>query len=262
MNENRSTTRAATAFRGRLIRFRRVLRRLGILVAALAAFYGLLCLIGLWPVNRNFQPTRDGVEIFVTSNGVHTDFVLPVQYGEHDWREMFPAEHFAEHSGGDDPYVGFGWGDLGIYLETPTWVDLKASTAVKAVFWPTPSVMHVTYCLRPTEHADCRRLVLSPDQYRQLREFIVASFKPDARGAVQAIPGVHYPGMTDAFYPARGRYHLLNTCNCWTGDGLRRIGAPTSLWTPFTYWVMRPLRAAKTAPDDDAVAAAAAASAL
>ena len=39
-------------------------------------------------------------------------------------------------------------------------------------------------------------------------------------------------GNHDRFYLSRGRYHLFNTCNQWTGRGLARAGVPTGIWTP------------------------------
>jgi|GEM_PF-4318891 Protein of unknown function (DUF2459). len=36
---------------------------------------------------------------------------------------------------------------------------------------------------------------------------------------------------------ARGRYHMFNTCNQWTGRGLHRTGVPTGLWTPLVVHV-------------------------
>ena len=42
-------------------------------------------------------------------------------------------------------FVGLGWGDKGFYLETPTWADLKTSTALKAVSGYNTTAMHVTF---------------------------------------------------------------------------------------------------------------------
>jgi hypothetical protein len=47
----------------------------------------------------------------------------------------------------------------------------------------------------------------------------------------RAISGAHY-GHNDAFFQANGHYSLLQTCNTWTGAGLRAAGVKVSRWTP------------------------------
>ncbi|HVJ01043.1 MAG TPA: DUF2459 domain-containing protein [Sphingomonas sp.] len=32
---------------------------------------------------------------------------------------------------------------------------------------------------------------------------------------------------------------MFNTCNNWTGEGLRTAGAKMGIWTPFTWGVMK-----------------------
>jgi hypothetical protein len=45
-------------------------------------------------------------------------------------------------------------------------------------------------------------------------------------------------GPHDAFYHAHGNYHLLHTCNCWTGEMLRSADIRCGIWTPSTLSVM------------------------
>ena len=73
----------------------------------------------------------DEITIYILTNGVHTDIVMPVTTAQIDWSEQIKYENTKE---GDSSYshVAMGWGDKGFYLETPTWGDLKASTAIKA----------------------------------------------------------------------------------------------------------------------------------
>ena len=49
-------------------------------------------------------------------------------------------------------------------------------------------------------------------------------------------------GDHDAFYPANGRYSLLQTCNVWTGSLLRDAGVKMGWWTPFAGNVLGHLR--------------------
>ena len=57
-----------------------------------------------------------------------------------------------------------------------------------------------------------------------LARFIEASLAGDGEGRLVRLE----PGWTasSAFYPARGRFHLLNTCNAWTARALRAAGLP------------------------------------
>jgi len=78
--------------------------------------------------------TQSQVAIYIKGDIVHTDLVLPVKTESKDWSQSILYKYTRT---GDTAfnYISFGWGDKGFYLETPTWADLKASTAFKAAFW-------------------------------------------------------------------------------------------------------------------------------
>lgn len=80
--------------------------------------------------SREIVPDAD-IAIYILTNGVHTDLVVPVRTEQIDWSARIP---FSNTTGKDTTaqWLAFGWGDKGFYLETPTWADLKASTAFKA----------------------------------------------------------------------------------------------------------------------------------
>jgi uncharacterized protein (TIGR02117 family) len=221
---------------------RKLLRALRLVAVALLAFlllYGLaVALLPRFAVNSAYAPPASGLTIYVESNGVHTDFVVPVRSSVVDWTAVVHPADFARV---DDSfsYVAFGWGDRGFYLETPHWSDLKLGTAFKATFFLSSSAMHVTYVrFEPQRDAECRRLVVSDEQYRALVDFLLASFARDERGAVRRID---HPGYTpcDAFFEAVGTYSFVDTCNEWTGAGLRAMGVKTGCWTPFAGDVLR-----------------------
>lgn len=176
--------------------------------------------------------TTEDVSIYILTNGVHTDLVLPVKNPHMDWSNQIRFEHTL----GKDSlmqYVGFGWGDKGFFLETPAWADLKFSTAFKAAFGLSPSAMHTTFYKNMKEGKDCRKIPMSGGQYARLVQYIRRSFKPDSDGNVIHInTTVHY-GRDDAFYEAVGRCNLFNNCNTWANDGLKACGQKAGLWTPF-----------------------------
>ena len=203
----------------------------GGIVGAVALY--LVASVGLSavPVGQRGQPTADAVEVYVLSNGVHTDLVVPVRNAQMDWSRQI---RYADTPAADSSmqYVGFGWGDKGFYLETPTWAELKVSTAFRAMFWLGESAMHVTFHHRPTESPNCVRLYLSPAQYSLLIDFIRDSFDYDAQSQVFHIQGHSY-GQYDAFYEARRTYNLFYTCNSWANEGLKAAGQRAAFWTPF-----------------------------
>ncbi len=206
------------------------------IVCGLLLFYGLAIVVGLYPVNSGFTETSDGIEIFVRSGAFHSDLIIPIDVSKHesvesiDWSTIFDDQDF-----GDDielkTHLAFGWGDTGFYINTPTWGDMKASTAANALFIPSDTVMHVAYQHRPLENGENRSVKISPEQYSRLVEFILDSFKKDESGAVQPIAGAAY-SINDAFYVAQGSYHCFRTCNCWVGEGLEVAGVKVGWFTP------------------------------
>ena len=201
----------------------------------------LVCLIGIYllaayvlsrmSVDRESQ-TQNDVTIYILTNGVHTDLVVPVKNEQMDWsREV----KFANTVGKDSTfeYVGFGWGDKGFYLETPTWADLKVSTAFKAAFALSTSAIHATFHKDMIEGADCVKINISKEQYSRLIKYIQESFIADTAGHLMHIQTNANYSKEDAFYEAKGSYHLFHTCNTWANNGLKSCGQKASLWTPF-----------------------------
>jgi len=207
-----------------------VLKRSGMIVGAVITLYILVILVGLIPVNSDFAPTTDGIRILLVSNPVHADVVVPLDTDVIDWREAIPSEVFRGDTS-QATHVAFGWGDKGFYIETPTWSDLRASTAAQALFWPSGTCMHVSFIRSEHFGDEARSVTISPEQYERLVEFITSSFQVDEFGDRISIEGVAY-GSHDAFFEAYGNYHCLNTCNCWVGGALRSAGVRTGWLTP------------------------------
>src|SRR4051794_20034399 len=114
----------------RPIRF--VLRWIGRTFAAALLIYVSFLALGCVPINTNYVPATgdDRVVIYVRSNEIHTDLVLPVLHEASgcDWRERFPPQHIRGDVA-ECPYVAFGWGNRAFYVDTPTWAEFKLSTA-------------------------------------------------------------------------------------------------------------------------------------
>ncbi len=205
-------------------------RRVAAAVGLVLLLYFVIILIGLIPVNNDFKPAEDGVEIWVTSNPVHADLILPMETGAINWRESFPASAFSGDTGGAT-HVAIGWGDKGFFIHTRTWADLRCSTAAHALLWPSDSCLHVAMTREEYFDASARPVKISYEQYAELVRHINASFRLDESGNRIPIPGVSYH-ESDAFYEARGTYHALNTCNSWVGRAMRSAGIRTARLTP------------------------------
>jgi uncharacterized protein (TIGR02117 family) len=201
----------------------------------------LVMLLGLIPVNKDFEPTPGGYEIFVGTNGVHTDILMPVKNVLHDWNEIIPLHQF-HNDVSDYNYISMGWGDKGFYINTPTWSDLTIPTAFKALFLASETAMHVTYFQQaPRESDNYVRLLISEDQYKKLIRYILPYFQTMEEGSIILIPEASY-AYNDNFYEAHDEYHLFNTSNNWTNRALRKTGIRTALWSPLDKPIMLQLR--------------------
>lgn len=206
-------------------------------VIAIALYIITALILSHIPVNSNFKETPGGIEIFVRSNGVHTNFVLPAKTGIIDWTPYLPYDHFEEVDS-SFKFISFGWGSKDFYIKTPTWADLTFATAFKALFFLSSGAMHIDYDKnKPEENDLCKRLIISEMEYQQLINYIKRSFETDGSG--KFIP-INHPGYSqhDCFYEANGTFSFLKTCNVWVGKGLKTAGIITSLWTPFDFSVL------------------------
>ena len=173
----------------------------------------------LGPV-ASLYPSRPGdpsTPVWVVDHGWHTGLVVeraaisPGLWPEQD--DLAPA-----------PYLEVAWGDAAFYRAQNPGVGL----AVKAAFGSAGSVLHVVALPGPPDRIFAGPQVveirLSRPGGQALVRFVDESF---ARGERARAPRLG-PGLygTSAFYPARGRYHLLNTCNTWVADALRSAGVP------------------------------------
>jgi len=215
------------------------MRRLaGVALAVMAAIPGGFALLAyalpLIPSSADSLPT-EGVEVFVCSNGVHTDLVLPAVTDVMDWTVVLPRSDFPL-APADATHLSFGWGDRAFYLETRHWSDLNPRTAWRALFGGGPTVLHVHHLRRPVAGEDCGRLVLGHGAYGRLVAYVRAAFRSD-----RPILGASYSG-DDRFYEANGTYSPVLTCNEWTARALRAAGVPMGIWTPLAGGVMRWVR--------------------
>ncbi len=183
-------------------------------------------------ISVNDVVSKEGnVTVYIKSNGVHTDLVLPVKSRKLDWAKIFP---YANTKGKDSTskLLALGWGDKGFYLNTPTWGDLTLSTAFKAMFGLSTSALHTTYLDTIQVSGTCKKILMTQNEYDLLVRYIKRTISTN-RGKSIFIPTNAVYGTNDAFYEASGSYHLFSTCNTWTNRALKYSNKKACFWTPF-----------------------------
>jgi uncharacterized protein (TIGR02117 family) len=209
------------------------------LLGALLAL-GPACLgpvVSLYPP-RPGEPT---VSVWVVDHGWHVGLVVD--------RARLPDGLVPEQL--DFPrarYLEFGWGDDAFYRAPEGTVGL----AVKAALASPRSVLRVAGLDAPFPHRDAADAIveipLSRAGFAALGRFVDDTFARTGGGP--SIPLGPGPYRGSRFYPARGRYHLFNTCNTWVAQALRAAGCPVTPAYAVTagnvMWQAR--RAAQVAP--------------
>lgn len=221
---------------------KKIIIRLLQTIWVLIGFVALYALLGYTlpfieiPAKKVSEPKT--TEIFILTNGVHTDLVVPIQSPQFDWSKEVPFSNTVSKRT-DFKYLALGWGDKGFYLETPTWSQLKPSVAFRAAFWLSKSAMHCTFYDQMKEGKDCKKILITTKQYEDLIRYIRAKFDRDENGKLIFIPTKAVYGKDDAFYDAKGSYSFLYTCNTWANNGLKAAGQKAALWTPSDFGIFQ-----------------------
>lgn len=176
------------------------------------------------------ENTKPEVEIFILTNGVHTDIVMPVKSDQTDWSKQIEFKN-TKAADSTYKYIAMGWGDKGFYLETPEWSDLKVSVAFKAATGLSTTAIHATYYKQMRLGEDCKSIMISKEQYDRLINYINNSFQKDVSGNYLPITTNANYSKTDAFYEATGSYSLFHTCNTWANSALKASGQKCCFWT-------------------------------
>jgi uncharacterized protein (TIGR02117 family) len=205
------------------------LKKLMLLLLAGVAFYMvcgvLFSLISTHPPQQNCLPQN---EIFITSNGVHLDIILPVENVSHDLLEKLEILPGTK-------YISFGWGDKNFYIHTPEWSDLTFPVAFQALFLKSEAAMHVT-CL-PDLFPGWKKIPVCNGQLSELNLYIKNSFKTDRYKNLLKMEFEGY-NRYDAFYEGKGSFSLFRTCNVWVNTALKRTKVKTAVWSPFDFGVL------------------------
>lgn len=155
----------------------------------------------------------------VVSHGWHTGIVI----SRRDLIEVVPAlaEDFSRGE-----YIEVGWGDERFYQAQ----KVTLSLALRAIFWPTSSVLHVVAVPYPPKRffPESEVVAVSVPQagYENLLLFVAASFtRAQGDDIVKLDSGLYGDSR---FYRAEGTFHAFNTCNTWVADAVEQTGYPIS----------------------------------
>ncbi|MET1260622.1 DUF2459 domain-containing protein [Flagellimonas sp. DF-77] len=191
--------------------------------------YGLVSLLLSYiTIERENEDELTETSIFLSTNGVHLDIVMPTEY-------LAPSLADDLELGPRTQYLAFGWGDAEFYLNTPTWGDLTFTNAFSALFLNSATLMHVTRY--DGKRAGWIEVKVSKTELQRLNDFLFASFQTDAQGNKLILEGKGY-FTNDDFYKANGSYSCFKTCNSWVNSGFRQSGLKSCFWTPFDFGLM------------------------
>jgi uncharacterized protein (TIGR02117 family) len=153
------------------------------------------------------------IEVYVVQQELHTGIVIrQAEVDPEIWPEIRDFKNFQ--------WVDVGWGDFDFY-QAP---DNDPYLALKAIAMPTASVLRVDgFQISPERYyGNYKKLkfCFTPEQFEKLCRAIASAYKRDEKGNVLVSESEY--GLR--FYKAKGKYHLMNTCNTWVAEMFRKSG--------------------------------------
>ena len=203
--------------------------------AGIVLYMGIAVLFSYLPTHPPQQNCLPKHEIFVASNGIHLDIILPVKNVKPELiqkLDVLPGTLF----------IAFGWGDKEFYIKTPEWSDLTFTVAFRALFLKSETAMHVTYL--PWSLPSWKKISLCSRQLERLNGYIDRSFQKNNLGYFKKMEFDGYSRF-DSFYDAEGSFSLFKTCNVWVNIALKEIEVKTSVWSPFDFGILYHIKNAK-----------------
>lgn len=176
-------------------------------------------------VNKKLNQEDADKSIFLTTNGVHLDIVLPKE--NIDSLLLSGLYHRPT-----DNFLSFGWGDENFYLKTPTWADLTFKNAFIALFLKSSSLIHLTRY--QVEEEDWVEIRVTDSELKKLNTYLFRSFNLNEAGEKVMLSNRGYSSR-DNFYKAEGNFSCFKTCNSWVNSGLKESGMKACYWTPFDF---------------------------
>ena len=167
---------------------------------------------------------KDNKTVYVVNHGLHTGIALPK-------KDADPYMH-AYNDFKNARYLEIGFGDELYYQTDPNTIWM----GIRALFWPTDSVIHVAALQRnPVEYFNNNKVVklkLSKTGFIKLVEYIDHSFTLNEQREVIKLGSGLYG--TSRFYRAKDTFQLFNNCNTWSAKAIQSSGYPIKSCCVFT----------------------------
>lgn len=202
---------------------------LATLIALVLLYVAMAFILPLITIRPKSDAGVTNRQFYLYGNGVHIDVI----FRQLDLPDSLNCDLLLNDQA---KYVAFGWGDRGFYLNTPTWAELKFSTAFNAMVLKSPSVMHITEHTEPGK--DWRLVDVSEEQFQKMLKYVKSGFETDEDGDIIPIPDVGYTPQ-DRFFEGAGYYHCARTCNTWVNTGLKKSGLKVGIWATQQNGILR-----------------------
>lgn len=155
---------------------------------------------------------------------------LPVYIVSHDWHAGIVIDTSLLDTGiqslknefPDAKYIEIGWGDEEYYQ-----ADKKTfAMRIKALFYPTDSVLHIAqFSIEPEKYfsqSNVQKVLLTKSGFKKMLNFINDTVQLDNKNKpIRIGQGLYGNGF---FYKANGSFHMNNTCNTWIAKALAAGG--------------------------------------
>lgn len=179
-------------------------------------------------IEREQPHEKPDQSIYLTTNGVHLDIILPKQ--NIDSVLLSDIIHKP-----NEKYLAFAWGDQNFYLNTPKWADLTFDNAFRALFLKSSTLVHITRYQGMRN--DWVEIKISASELKKLNTYILGAFVLNKKEEKIVLKNEGYTSK-DNFYKAKGSYSLFKTSNTWVNTGFKKSGLKACLWTPFDFALM------------------------
>lgn len=204
-----------------------VVRLLLFLVMVPIVYIIVSLLLSCISVNKNSESRQTEHQIFLSTNGVHLDIILPQHLASPQLLHGLNAT--------SAKYLAFGWGDEDFYLNTPEWSDLTLATALKALFLESPTLIHLTRY--NNSGSNWVVVEVNQKQLTKLNAYLLKSFFLDNNCNKIPISAKGY-AQNDDFYRANENYNCFKTCNTWVNNAFKESELKACLWTPFDFGLL------------------------
>ncbi|MEO9822775.1 MAG: TIGR02117 family protein [Paracoccaceae bacterium] len=211
-----------------------MLRRALLAIAAFPVTYCLAAFILAFVPGSRPEVDFDSehVTIYLVRGPIHYDFLLPLD-DQTTTRFDWLGRGGVALDNPDADWLVIGWGGREFYTTVGSYSDVGVHAIWRGITGDT-SVIRVSLAGPVAPDWPIKAISLSGTQYANLMTYIENSFA-DGRET----PALDEAGFSDfdRFYPAKGRFHIFNTCNVWIGRALRAAGVRFGIWTPVPFSV-------------------------